>query len=269
APALRPPAPHAIVGDRHIDFVPAGRTHEGADRLLVAPGTQRTRRDGEGGGASGERQEGAGGALAEAAATVQACLPQALDAGEHWESGEPVPSTSSEKGARSPQREHHPTTMAAADDRAPTGAGRPTDAQAPAAQRAGGTGSEQAAGGPGAGAGTDTDPSLYGEPRGGAPPPPIPGPAPFALGVRPRTLPPPAAAHPPPASAPTLRAAGPAPPSPTPPAFAPPARRLFAHPPPGEGDPRCPPSSPPHRSATSRTSSAPSGARSRASSSGT
>src|SRR5262249_50376828 len=168
APALRPPAPHAIVGDRHIDFVPAGRTHDGADRLLVAPGTQRTPRDGEGGGASGERREDAGGALAEAAATGQDWLHEALDAEEHWESGEPVPSTSSEKGARSPQREHHPTTMAAVDDRAPTGAGRPTDAQAPAVQRAGGTGSEQAAGGPGAGAGTDTDPSLYGEPRGGA-----------------------------------------------------------------------------------------------------
>src|SRR5262249_46969206 len=180
APALRPPAPHAIIGDRRIDFVATRRPHDGADRLLVTPGTERTGRKDENGGASREREEGAAGALAGAAATVQDWLQQALGAEEHWESGEPVPSNPSEKGARSPQREHHPTTMAATDDRGATGAGQGTDAQAPAAERAGGAGSQQEGGGPGAGAGPD----ALGRARGGAGGRAGPGPRPLRAGNR-------------------------------------------------------------------------------------
>jgi hypothetical protein len=250
APALRPPAPHAIIGDRRIDFVATRRPHDGADRLLVTPGTERTPRDGGNGGASREREEGAAGALAGAAATVQDWLQQALDAEEHWESGEPVPSNPSEKSARSPQREHHPTTMAATDDRGATGAGQRTDAQAPAAERAGGAGSQQEGGGPGAGAGTDTDPSLYGEPRGGSDDEPIAGRDRFELGIAARvrtrhgadmgswTDAPPADGDRHPVLAAQHRADEPGHRMPIPPAFAPLVRRLFAHPPPGEGDPR-------------------------------
>src|SRR5262249_24044354 len=112
-------------------------------------------------------EEGAAGALAGAAATVQDWLQQALGAEEHWESGEPVPSNPSEKGARSPQREHHPTTMAATDDRGAPGAGQGADAQGPAAGGAGRAGARREGGGPGPGAGTTPAPPLYAGPRGG------------------------------------------------------------------------------------------------------
>jgi hypothetical protein len=246
APALRPPAPHAIIGDRRIDFVASSHSHDGADRLLVTPGTERPGRDGEDGGATEE----SAGALAGAAAMVQDWLQQALGAEEHWESGEPVPSNSSENGARSPQREPHPTTMAAADDRPAGGAGRPGDTQAPEAQRAGGTGTEQGAGGPGAGAGTDTDPSLYGEPRAGSDDEPVAGHDRFELGIAARvrtrhgadmgswTDAPPADSDRHPILAAQHRADEPGHRMPIPPAFAPLVRRLFAHTPPGKLDPR-------------------------------
>jgi hypothetical protein len=246
APALRPAAPHAIVGDRRMDFVPTDRPHDAADRLLVAPGTERSARDGEEGRAAGERDEGTAGALAGASATLQDWLQQALGAEEHWESGEPVPANASRHGEQSPPREHHPTAMAAADDRAATGAGRPIDAQAPAAQRTGGTGTEPGAGGPGAGAGTDSDPALYGQPDEE----PVAGRDRFELGIAARvrtrhgtdmgswTEAPAADGDRHPVLAAQHRADEPGHRMPVPPAFAPLVRRLFAHAPPGEGDPR-------------------------------
>jgi hypothetical protein len=40
APWLRPPPPRVLVGDRPMDFVASNESRTGADRLLVAPGTE-------------------------------------------------------------------------------------------------------------------------------------------------------------------------------------------------------------------------------------
>jgi hypothetical protein len=252
APALRPAAPHVIVGNRRIDFTPTGRTRDGADVLLVTPGTERRAPDraGHDDEAAGERDDaGAPGPLADASAALQSLqgwLQQTLGAEESWEAGEPVPSNPGNDGPRGAPRERHSATTAAVDDHAATGAGTPTDAPGPTPQRAGGTSTEPGGGGPGAGAGSDTDPTLYGKPDDE----PVTGRDRFELGIAARVRTrhgsdmgawsdaPPADGDRHPVLASQHRSEQPGHRMPVPPAFAPLVRRLYAHAQPGEGDAR-------------------------------
>jgi hypothetical protein len=252
APTLRPPPPHVIVGDRPMDFTATGRSHEGADRLLVAPGIERRGPHGAGSDRSAdERDDEVASALAGASATLQDWLQQALGAEERWEAGEPVPANPEanpgQKGAHGPQAEHHPATTAAADDRAsPSGERKPADETGPAAYPAGGSATEPGGGGPGAGAGTDSDPTLYGEPDRE----PVTGRDRFELGIAARVRTrrgtdmgtwsdaPAADGDRHPVLAGQQRSEEQGHRMPVPPSFAPLVRRLYAHAPSGEGDSR-------------------------------
>jgi len=248
APTLRPPPPRVIVGDRPMDFIVAGRSHEGADRLLVAPGNERPRADGARTGRSVDgRDPEAGGAIARASASLQDWLQQALGAEERWEAGEPVPANRDQPGAHDRQAEHHPTTTPAADDRAsPGGEGKPADETGSASRPAGANATEPGSGGPGAGAGTGSDPALYGEPDRE----PVTGRDRFELGIAARVRTrsgsdmgswseaPAADADRHPILAGQQRSDEQGHRMPVPPSFAPLVRRLYAHVPPGEGDSR-------------------------------
>jgi hypothetical protein len=248
APTLRPPPPRVIVGDRPMDFVATGRSHEGADRLLVAPGTERPGAHGAESERSADgRDDEAGGALAGASATLQDWLQQALGAEERWEAGEPVPTNPDQKGAHGPQAEHRPATTAAVDDRAsPTGERKPAEETGPAARASGESATEPRGGGPGAGAGTDSDPTLYGEPDRE----PVTGRDRFELGIAARVRTrrgadmgtwsdaPTADGDRHPVLAGQQRSEQQGHRMPVPPSFAPLVRRLYAHAPPGEGNSR-------------------------------
>jgi len=252
APALRPAAPRVVVGDRRIDVIPADDTHEGADTLLVSPGTERPApgRDGTT-DASAEAQDTAGapGPLAGASTalrSLQSWLQQTLGAEETWEAGEPVPSNPAENGQHAASRERHAATTAAIDDHPGAGAGTPTDAPGPTPHHAGGTSTEPGGGGPGAGAGTDTDSTLYGQPDDE----PVTGRDRFELGIAARVHTrrgsdtgawsdaPAADGDRHPVLASQHRSDQPGHRMPVPPAFAPLVSRLFAHTQPGEGDSR-------------------------------
>jgi hypothetical protein len=247
APALRPAAPRVLVGDRRLDFIPTGRPPDGADVLLVTPGTVRPAPGRE--GRDGGDDAGAAGPFAGASTALQALqswLQQTLGADESWEAGEPVPSNSERTRPRADPHERRSATTAAVDDRAATGAGTPTDAPGPTSQRGGGTGAEPGGGGPGAGAGTDTDPTIYGQTDDE----PVTGRDRFELGIAARVRTrrgsdtgawsdaPPADGDRHPVLAGQHRSEQPGHRMPVPPAFAPLVRRLYAHAQPGEGDPR-------------------------------
>jgi hypothetical protein len=249
APALRPAPPRVLVGDRRIDVSPADDTRDGADTLLVSPGTERPAPRREGTGDASQDTAGAAGPLAGASTalrSLQTWLQQTLDAEESWDAGEPVPSNPAANGQHAASREHHAATTAAVDDHAATGAGTPTDAPGATPRHAGGTSTEPGGGGPGEGAGTDTDSTLYGKPDDE----PVTGRDRFELGIAARVRTrrgsdtgswsdaPAADGDRHPVLASQHRAEQPGHRMPVPPAFAPLVSRLFAHTQPGEGDSR-------------------------------
>ena len=249
APALRPAPPRVLVGDRRIDVSPADDTRDGADTLLVSPGTERPAPGRERTGDASQDTAGAAGPLAGASTALQSLqtwLQQTLGAEESWEAGEPVPSNPAANGQHAAPREHHAATTAAVDDHAATGAGTPTDAPGATPRHAGATSTEPGGGGPGEGAGTDTDSTLYGQPDDE----PVTGRDRFELGIAARVRTrrgsdtgswsdaPAADGDRHPVLASQHRAEQPGHRMPVPPAFAPLVRRLFAHTQPGEGDSR-------------------------------
>jgi hypothetical protein len=171
APTLRP-QPRVVVGDRRMDFTATKESHEGAERLLVTPGTEHPASEREGGSKGNDTREGGAdaGGLAGVPASLQDWLQQALGAEEHWESGEPVPSGDTGNVPHAIPQQRRSAAAPVADQGAAGGEGQPADAPRPASQRGGGEGTEPGTGGGGAGAGTDTDPSLFGEPNDEPPP---------------------------------------------------------------------------------------------------
>jgi hypothetical protein len=171
APALRRPPPRVVVGDARTDFQAAPGTIDGAEQLLVAPGTEHPAPEYDGAAASTRPDDAPGmaAALADASSALQDWLEHTLGVDDHWEPGEPMPA-SEQQDARQAARDgvphlRPPTGGGDAKDgddtRAADGeASRRADGDRPATETPGG-------GGGGAGAGSDTDPSLYGDAHDG------------------------------------------------------------------------------------------------------
>jgi len=171
APALRRPPPRVVVSDARMDFQAAPGTIDGAEQLVVAPGTEHPAAE-DGGEAPSTRPEdepGIATTLADASSALQDWLEHTLGVDDHWESGEPMPASEQQHARRSAQdgvpNVRPPTGDGEAKDgddaRGADGeASRRADGDPPATQTPGG-------GGGGAGAGSDTDPSLYGEAHDG------------------------------------------------------------------------------------------------------
>jgi len=162
APWLRPPPPRVLIGDRPMDFVAGREPLDGADRLLVAPGVEHAEPQGAAGSDSRPETEGADSTFA----TLQDWLQEALGADERWETGgEMPPSDSSQDATRRVRHDREPKARPVADARGATGGSQAPDADGPATPRPG-EGDEQARseGAAAPGAGSDTDPSLYGKP---------------------------------------------------------------------------------------------------------
>jgi hypothetical protein len=169
APALRPPPPRIVVGDRRMDFVPSRDTPDGAQRLLVAPGTEHptSERDGSAAAPQPTDEPGMAGALADVSAALQDWLERALGVDERWEPGERLPE-SRRQDIRRAARERQPGARPMTGTGDATGDAEARGADGNASRRAGSDRSPTEApggGGGGAGAGSDTDPALYGAPH--------------------------------------------------------------------------------------------------------
>jgi hypothetical protein len=235
APWLRPPPPRVLIGDRPMDFVAAKETREGADRLLVTPGTEHASPGGTPDSGARSEPEADDSTLA----TLQDWLQEALGADERWETGGEVPpSGSRQDGTRGPRQDREPKARPVADARGPKGGSEVPGADGPATPRPGdGNDQTRNEGAAAPGAGTDTDPSLYGKPDDDIPA----GGDRFELAIaaRVRTRPgtaggqwaaaPGAEAGRPPALAPGQRPEQPGHRMDVPASFAPIVRRLFAH----------------------------------------
>ncbi len=240
APALRRPPPRVVVGDRRIDFVPAHDEHAGADRLLVAPGTEHPAPGAD--GSSTAREPGVPDAVADASTALQDWLQHALGVEERWEAGDQIPDTREPDSRHAASKRRSDTRPVDGDGEAP-GTGEPRDADGRTARSAGSDrpGAEERGGGGGAGAGSDTDPTLYGEARDE----PAPGADRFELAIAARvrtrrgaamdrwTAAPGPDADRQPALAGRQQAEQPGHRMPIPPPFAPLVRRLYAHQAPG------------------------------------
>src|SRR5262249_8741580 len=143
APTLRP-QPRVVVGDRRMDFTASKESREGAERLLVTPGTEHPASEREGGNKGNDTRDGGAdaGGRAGVPPTLQDWLQQALGAEEHWESGEPVPSGDTRNVPHATPQQRRPAAAPIADQGAATGEGQLADAPGPASQRAGGEGTE-------------------------------------------------------------------------------------------------------------------------------
>jgi hypothetical protein len=163
APWLRPPPPRIVIGDRRMDFVVTDETRDGADRLLVTPGTEHVLPT-DASGAGGKRSDTE--ADDSALSTLQDWLQGALGADERWEAGEEIPPSGSRQDAtRGPSPNRDPKGRPIADGHDTDGGRGAAGADGPAAPRPGaGDDGAPGPGVPAAGAGSDTDPALYGEP---------------------------------------------------------------------------------------------------------
>jgi hypothetical protein len=165
APWLRPPPPRVVVGDRPMDFVASNESRAGADRLLVAPGTEHQVPAGAtGSGGTRSESEDEESTLS----TFQEWLQDTLGADEHWhtDDGDVPPSGSRQDTARGARQDHDPKGRPVADARGANGGREVPGADGPAAPRPGnGDDGTPDHGGAAAGAGSDTDPTLYGDPH--------------------------------------------------------------------------------------------------------
>ncbi len=168
APALRAPAPRVVVGDRRLDFVAGEGTTEGAERILVAPGVDHSATAAAEGAAAEAADAEADGSdtLADLSASLQDWLQAALGAEERWEAGDERPPSIGQESTTGAGHQRTPAARAAADAGTVTGDGAQTDADGAASRRAGEAGAkaDESGGGGGAGAGSETDPVLYGTP---------------------------------------------------------------------------------------------------------
>jgi len=165
APWLRPPPPRVLVGDRPMDFVASNESRAGADRLVVTPGTEHQPAAGAP-GATGKRSETEN--EDSTLATLQEWLQDTLGADEHWQTdeGEVPPSGFRQDTAPVGRQNRDPTARPVADGRAANGGREVPGADGPATPRPGngndGT-SDHGVAAPGSG--SDTDPTLYGDPH--------------------------------------------------------------------------------------------------------
>ena len=131
APWLRPPPPRVVVGDRPMDFVASNESRAGADRLLVAPGTEHQPPAGaSGSGGTRSESEDEDSTLA----TFQEWLQDTLGADEHWQTddGEVPPSGSRQDTARSARQDRDPKARPVADARGANGGREVPGADGPA-----------------------------------------------------------------------------------------------------------------------------------------
>jgi hypothetical protein len=169
APWLRPPPPRVLVGDRPMDFVASNESRAGADRLVVSPGTEHhpaaTAPDSGGKRSETESEDST-------LATWQEWLQDTLGAHEHWQTddGEVPPSGSRQDTTRNalqnrdPNRD--PSARPVADGRAANAGRELPGADGPATPRPGdGDDGTPDHGGAAPGAGSETDPNLYGDPH--------------------------------------------------------------------------------------------------------
>jgi len=165
APWLRPPPARVLVGDRPMDFVAGDESRTGADRLLVAPGTEHQPPAGApGSGRMRSETEAEDSTLA----TLQEWLQDTLGADEHWQTddGEAPPSGSRQDTTGSVRQDRDPKARPVADARAANGGREVPGADGPATPRPGsGDDTTPDHGGAAPGAGSDTDPTLYGDPH--------------------------------------------------------------------------------------------------------
>ena len=250
APELRPAPPRVLVGDRRIDVSPADDTRDGAETLLVSPGTERPapRSRGDRGREPGHggRGRSARGRLDGAPITPELAPADARRRGELGgrraacrRTPQRTASTPPRASTTPRRRRRSTTTLPPAREHRPTRRARRRGTR-------GGTSTEPGGGGPGEGAGTDTDPTLYGKPDDE----PVTGRDRFELGIAARVRTrrgsdmgswseaPAADGDRHPVLASQHRAEQPGHRMPVPPAFAPLVSRLYAHTQPGEGDPR-------------------------------
>ena len=182
APALRPSRPILLVGDRAIGSV-AGEPGTGApSQLLVAPGAEQ--RSGDAAGAGGEPGDDVppAEALADLSDRLQDWVQEALWGEAGWEpgeapEGEEEPGEEAGGGERRRGRPERRAGVGAGSGDTPGRDGVPADERAASARAQMGTippdGGTPGGGDGGSGAGTGSDPRLYGaaradEPGGGS-----------------------------------------------------------------------------------------------------
>jgi hypothetical protein len=170
APKLRPPPPRIVVGDRRMDFVLSEQARAGAERLLVAPGTEHLAPERGAAGAAHEAPDthGLPAELADASAAFQDWLQRTLGVEERWETSEQVPASRRQDASPPSRRERGAAARPVAGDGAPMGGSEEQDADGAASHRPSADhadAGEPGGGGAGAGAGSDTDPALYGAPH--------------------------------------------------------------------------------------------------------
>lgn len=165
APWLRPPPPRVLIGDRPMDFVASNESHASADRLVVSPGTEHQPAAGAP-GSGGTRSET--GDEDSTLTTLQEWLQDTLGADEHWQTDDgAVPPSGFRQGTTPTARQDRdPRARPVADARAANGGREIPGADGPATPRPG-TGDDGTPdhGGAAPGAGSGTDPTLYGDPH--------------------------------------------------------------------------------------------------------
>jgi len=152
-----------------MDFVATNESRAGAERLVVSPGTEH-QPAAAAPGSGGKRSET--GNEDSTLATLQEWLQDTLGAEEHWQTddGEVPPSGSRQDTTRSarqnPDPRRDPMSRPVADGRAANGGRELPGADGPATPRPG-NGDDRTSdqGGAAPGAGSDTDPNLYGDPH--------------------------------------------------------------------------------------------------------
>lgn len=151
APALRPAPPRIVVGDVRMDFVPGHDAPDGAERLLVAPGTEHPPADGSAAAPEPADEPGVAGGLAGASTALQDWLQHALGVEERWEAGEQLPASQRQDTGRPAARERRADarSVGGSGDAAGDGAERGADGEASRAAR----GDQASADAPGGGGG--------------------------------------------------------------------------------------------------------------------